>query len=220
MQRSCGCRHGGLHDQLVVTKSSNCVDIWSRKSVLGESLYGAAIGGTTANVTITSQYCTKNGGGPATVTPKIRLGGTSGTDITGTTQAVLVGQQIVLYADYTLPSGQNPNSQSWSVLGNRVGGFSTASTNGGPTAVNNNGQSTTFYWVAAANSQTATFTLNYGSNQTATAKATFNISGPTSVSAQATVGQWQIQTSVNGPELDFGLPIGTRDFRKQVCILA
>jgi hypothetical protein len=141
------------------------------------SLYGAGVGSTNANVTISSPYCSRTGGGPARVTPKIRLGGASGTEITGTIQNVVVGQQILLYADYTLPSGQYANNQTWSVPGTRVGGFSTAPTNGGPTAISNNGQSTTYYWIVGANSQTATFTLNYGSNQTATAQATFNVSG-------------------------------------------
>jgi hypothetical protein len=154
------------------------------------SLYGTAIGATTVNVVINSPYCTVNGGGPANVTAKIRLGGASGPDITGLIQSAVVGQQIVLYADYTLPSGEYANSQSWSVPGTRVGGFGTAPTNGGPIAINNNGQSTTFYWVTAANSQTAVFTLKYGSNQTLTAQTTFNIAGPTLSSfTAATPGQ-------------------------------
>jgi len=61
----------------------------------------------------------------------------------------------------------------------------------------------TIYWVAAANNQTVTFTLNYGNNnQTAQASVTFNISGPTSASiAPATLGSVDINP---GPVLQFG----------------
>ena len=114
-------------------------------------------------------------GGSDSVEPKILLGGSNGTNVTGKTTSVVVGQQIVLYASY---GSVTATSQSWSVPGTTVGGFTGTLTSGGPTSAVFNAQSTTFYWVTAGNSQTVTFTLNYGNSQTATAQTTFNVSGP------------------------------------------
>ncbi len=170
---------------------------------------GVSVGSTTSQTsgTIPSIYqashcplVQRTPSGNDNVMPKILLGGPNGTNITNTTQSVVVGQQIVLYASY---GNITPTSQSWTVLGTTVGGFNTASTNGGSTATNFTQQSTTFYWVAAANSQTVTFTLNYGSSQTATASATFNIAGPTSPLITASLGNWQIGS---GPILELGSP--------------
>lgn len=116
--------------------------------------------------------------GGANVTPKILLGGAGGTDITNTTQSVVVGQQITLYAQYQ--SGLTVNTQSWSITGEVAVSYAATSGQGSlnPNVVVNQ-QSTTFYWaLAPSSSTTVTFTLNYGSNQTATAQATFNISAP------------------------------------------
>jgi hypothetical protein len=220
---------GGPGDtgQLDIRALDSCSNTW--EDVTSSGIFGtlnakvatAASGGhanlvAIGQTTLTSQLnyfkkpcffgcsCTQtqaNGSTATTVVPKILLGGSSGTDITGTTQSVVVGQQIVLYASYG--SGVSVNSQSWSVPGTIVGGFSTAPTNGGPNPVSLNGQSTTVYWVTAANSQTVTFTLNYGSSQTAKAQATFNIAGPSSPNVTTQLGQAAINP---GPVLQFGVP--------------
>lgn len=52
-------------------------------------------------------------GGGDNVTPQIHQGSCSGTDITGTTQSVVIGQQIALCATYNLPSGVSVTQQSW-----------------------------------------------------------------------------------------------------------
>lgn len=52
-------------------------------------------------------------GGGDNVTPQIHQGSCSGTDITGTTQSVVIGQQIALCATYNLPSGVSITQQSW-----------------------------------------------------------------------------------------------------------
>jgi hypothetical protein len=69
----------------------------------------------------------------------------------------------------------------------------------------------TFYFIAAANSQQVTFTLNYMDNlnnsQSTSATATFNIAGPTSGTVSTPLGQWQINSNSSGFELDFGFPI-------------
>jgi hypothetical protein len=184
-------------------------------AVPGQSLF---LNGPTTNATIcdacSAGDISPQGSQLMPVMPRI-LFGTSQTDITGTTQTVVVGQQIALTASYKLPSGSTVSSQSWSVPGTTVGGFSATIPNAGLTPTNFNQQSTTFYWVMSPGStQTVTYTLNYkdntGHNQNATATAKFTINGPTSVSVSIpSLGQWQIQSSTSGTELDFGFPIGT-----------
>jgi len=123
---------------------------------------GVSVGSTTSSIAarLNNAYyrlcpITGIGGqGNDNVTPKIMF---NGQDITGTTQSVVVGQQIALTASY---GNITPTSQSWTVPGTTVGGFNTALTSGGPTGTNFTQQSTTFYWVGAANTQTVTFTLN------------------------------------------------------------
>ena len=142
---------------------------------------------------------------PGTVTPRILLGGCSGTDVTNTTQSAVVGQQIVLCASYTLPSGVTVSSQSWSVPGTTVGGFTVGpgSNTGGTTPTNFNQASTTFYWVVSASSQVVVFTLNLSNGQSPTAQATFSIAGPTAVSVSTQLDQARI---IAGPDLSFGNP--------------
>jgi hypothetical protein len=148
---------------------------------------------------------------------RIRFGGN---DITGTTQSVVEGQQIALTTSITLPSGVTVQSQSWSVPGTSdnppavVADFSHASTNGGAVALTNLSQSsTTFYWVTAGNSKQVTFTLHLSNGSTPSAKATFNVAGPTSpnvhtcggnvttCASDGTLGQVAINP---GPFLQFG----------------
>lgn len=65
--------------------------------------------------------------------------------------------------------------------------------------------------MAAATSQTITFTVNYtdasGAAQSAKATTTFTATAPTSVSLSTRLGQWEVENSSSGPELAFGLPI-------------
>src|SRR5260370_33189191 len=62
-----------------------------------------------------ARSCPSTPSGGDNVTPKILLGGPNGTDITNTTQSVVVGQQIVLYGSYGLPSGATVQSQGWTL---------------------------------------------------------------------------------------------------------
>lgn len=153
--------------------------------------------------------------GPAPVTPLILLGGSSGTDITNTTQNVVVGQQIVLYAKYTLPSGESVTSQSWDP-GNGstiVGGYNASPASGSVVTAQTNAQSTTFYWVTPGTS-TITFDLTLsGSSSAIPATATFNISAPspaTPTLSLPTNGQLYVDTltgctnNPSGPNLVFG----------------
>jgi hypothetical protein len=131
--------------------------------------------------------------GGVNVQPSIMF---NGQNIAGSTQSVVVGQQIALTASY---GNITPTSQSWTVPGTgsnpptAVGGFSIgpSSTTGGTTAVTLNQQSTTFYWSIPNNPNTVTFTLNYGSGQTATAQANFTVAGVSSPSMS-------VQSPTNG----------------------
>lgn len=140
-------------------------------------------------------------------TVRLRLGGPSGTNITGTTQSVVAGQQIVLYADYQPYIDQSVDAQEWSVAGPIVGGFVHSSSGGGPSPISLNGQSATFYWVTAGNSRTVNFTV-YLSNGfesfTSSASATFNVSAPTP--ATPTVSNYFLMTvdTLTGCEVNPG----------------
>jgi hypothetical protein len=159
---------------------------------------GHALGSTTSNthgdLPSKTRFCPINtcypgGGDNVAVMPRIMFGGK---DITGTTQSVVVGQQIALTASYGLPSGVTVTSQSWSVPGTIVASYTASSSSGSlNTNVTLNQKSTTFYWILAGSYQ-VTFTLNYGSSQTATATAGFNISAPSP--ATPTVANSQLMT--------------------------
>jgi hypothetical protein len=127
------------------------------------------------------------GSGTANVAPAILFGGN---DITGTTQSVVVGQQIALTASYgTLPSGVTVSSQSWSVGGTIVGGYTPTAASygsGSVTAATLNQKSTTFYWAYPGNSFTVTYTLNLSNGQSPPATATFNVTGPSGVTMTST----------------------------------
>lgn len=211
------------------SSNTSVMTISSSGLVTGVSVRQATISANLGSVTIyTGQICsnpcpTANPApsAPATVTPAILLGGSSGTDITDTTQNVVAGQQIVLYGKYTLPSGYTFSSQSWTVPGTgstpptAISNFTVGSdfTSGGPVSLTSSRlsqQTVTFYFVAAANSQQVTFTLNYvdnqSHNQTATATATFNIAGPSNSGVATQLGQVAINP---GPYLQFGSTSGS-----------
>ena len=107
------------------------------------------------------------------------------TNIAGTTQSAIVGQQIALTALYSLPSGVTVSSQSWSVGGTIVGGYTptpTSYSSGATTAATLNQQSTTFYWASPGSSIKVTFTLNLSNGQSPKATVTFNVAGVSSPS--------------------------------------
>ena len=169
------------------------------------NVYGTSVGSTFIDAEVWDAYCYVNAAPspPATVTPDIYF---NGNDITGTTQPVVVGQQIPLQASFSLPAGVSISSQSWSVSGTTVGGYN-ASTNSGQTVSTNfTQQSTTFYWVTAQTGATVTYTVNLSDGAQASATATFNVSGPTNVTVTATAGTVVIQYN---DEMSFGDSSGT-----------
>lgn len=60
--------------------------------------------------------------------PQIPFNGSG--DITGTTQSVLIGQQIGLSSSVNVPAGMAISSQSWTIPGTTVAGFTADDNNG------------------------------------------------------------------------------------------
>jgi hypothetical protein len=144
---------------------------------------------------------------PIYVAPTILLGGSGGTNITNTTQSVVVGQQIVLYASYALPSGVTVSSQSWSVPGTIVAGYTGSPSSGSvSTSVTLNQQSTMFYWVYAGSSLQVTFKLTLSDGTSPSATATFNVAGATVSKMSTPTGSVGIYA---GPVLGYG-PVGIK----------
>jgi hypothetical protein len=133
---------------------------------------------------------------PVTPTPQITF---NGSNISGTTQSVVAGQQIAL--SVPTPSGYSIQSQSWSfsnqsaITGGFVNGAGTSGTQpsasaGGSEASDPNltQNSLTFYWVNPGdNGETVTYTYTLNNGQQASATATFNVGGPTGVVLQPTM---------------------------------
>ena len=134
--------------------------------------------------------------------PRMLFGGG---DITATTVSVVVGQQILLTSSQSLPACLSVASQSWSVPGETVGGYTAAVSGGFTTATNFAGPSTTFYWITSASSQQVTYSSTLNSGQSGSATATFNISGPVGATVATSMGSVQIL----GSALSLGNPSAT-----------
>lgn len=110
-------------------------------------------------------------------TPKPRISW-GAQDITGTTQSVVVGQQILL--NVTLHPSLAIRSQNWTIEpeGDYVGGFVHTPRRGGPQPVSQNGPTTTIYWVGAGPGRKVTYQVTMEDGETATASAVFDVKGP------------------------------------------
>jgi len=181
-------------------------------------LNGPATGATTCDACSASDIYPA-GSQTMPVMPRI-LFGTSQTDITGTTQSVVVGQQIALTASYKIPSNLAVQNQNWDISGTgsnpptAVGGFNQTQTSGGTFSPTVNGQSTTIYWVVptAGNiTDQVNFFLTLSDGNEYSATAQFTVAGPTSVQI-AFVAEGQPNFLNNGTTnvtLDFGDPTAT-----------
>ncbi|MCU1269955.1 MAG: hypothetical protein JWN74_1249 [Acidobacteriaceae bacterium] len=131
-----------------------------------------------------------------TPAPKIMF---DGSDVTGATQSVVVGQQIAL----SVPNSSLPAcvaSQTWSTPpGTAVGGYNPTNTSATVTpisSVNINSQTYTFYWVdssTTARKMTYYYTLSSGATSPV-ATTTFNVNGPTSPTMTVTPSSTRLQT--------------------------
>lgn len=111
----------------------------------------------------------------AAPTPQIWF---NGSNVTGTTQTVVVGQQIQLSAVQNLPSGLGATSNNWTIPGSIVGGYIHGST-GALVAPTVSGTAPVFYWITPGSEQVQySYCMNNGQcSQTVT--ATFTVEGPT-----------------------------------------
>lgn len=115
--------------------------------------------------------------------PRILL---NGTDITGTTQSVVVGQQIALSTQASNPVAITGNN--WTIPGTIVGGYNASSSSGAVVPPTLNGTAATIYWVyAGTNGQPIQQQVQYSycmiNNQCSpTATATISVTGVTSPS--------------------------------------
>ena len=136
---------------------------------------------------------------PVTVGPLIKW---NNAYITGTTQSAVVGQQIALTTEYTVPPGVIVQSRSWTVAGTTVGGYNATSSSGATVATDFVHDSATFYWVYPSPAQgpfSVTFTLNLSGGAQVSATTSFNVAGPTAVSLFTCGGNVPSGCAHNGP---------------------
>jgi hypothetical protein len=122
-----------------------------------------------------------------------------GVDITGTTQSVVVGQQIALTA--SLPVGATLGSQPWTGIasGMAVGGYVIASDDSTAHVVplNLTTASTMFYWVLPGTFQ-VTFSCLLSNGQSTSVQATFYVNGPTAPVVKPTMSTVQVDNNMLG----------------------
>ncbi len=130
-----------------------------------------------------------------------------GSNVSGTTQNVVVGQQIALTVAPP-GNGLTVNNRSWSGVdaGAAIAGWTPGQT---PQLPNPSNESFTFYWVNAGTSGQVTYTVTYrwtlDNGQSNSASVTFHVAGPANANVSATVGSVQILPIV-GSTID---PSGT-----------
>jgi len=118
---------------------------------------------------------------PRTPEPRIFF---DGLDVTGTHQAVTVGQRIQLTV--ILHPGVPVQNQHWSIgdPGDYTGGFLHTPFAGGPQPVVREGPTTWFYWAAPGKNRTVSYQLTLTNGVTAQAEVTFDVDGPWSTQVQ------------------------------------
>ena len=168
-----------------------------------------------ATITVTSQGYNGQGfqstGGNSATAPTVQVSVSplqapvpqiifNGSNIAGTTQTVVTGQQIALTSSVNPPL--SILNQDWTVPGTVVAGY-TASTAGASVNQLTNVQvpNITFYWIAPS-----TLNVTYGycmtNNQCNSATAAFNVEGIVGTTLSSALGSWMVFTAPN--ELSFG----------------
>lgn len=141
------------------------------------------------------------------VIPRVRIL-LNGSNITNTTQNVIVGQQISLTTDVT---GGTPSNPQWTVPGTKVANYVVTYTNetSPSTAVvteltsqNLTQSAINFYWVDGSDSRQVQYSVRIN-NRTYTGKATFNVKSPT-VTVTTQTNTTTIYTKSQHQELLFG----------------
>lgn len=122
---------------------------------------------------------------------------TGGADITGTTQAAVVGQRIALSGSVaSLPAGVSVVAHAWQVAGSTNGGF-VASRSGSQVLPTDFGKAdTAFHWVAPSSNapqrQSVTYSAQLSNNTTVSATAAFDLVGPEAATLSASAGVVQV----------------------------
>lgn len=113
--------------------------------------------------------------------PRIFL---EGLDVTGTRQAAVVGQRILLTV--VLHPSLPLQSQDWLIgnPGEYTGGFLHTPLHGGPQPVVRNGSTTQFYWVTPGYDRKVTYRLKLANGLSTTADVTFDVDGPIAAHVQ------------------------------------
>jgi hypothetical protein len=125
-------------------------------------------------------------------------------NITGSTQNVIVGQQIPLSVEVVGTTEAASNIQ-WSVPGTRVANFSASTSSGTVTQVNNlQASSLTFYWIDGGDNRQVTLGCRIGTTQF-DKSATFNVKRPTG-SITTSTGSVALDSASGGSfSLHFGV---------------
>ncbi len=132
-----------------------------------------------------------------------------GSNVSGTTQSVVVGQQIALTVAPP-GNGLTVNNRSWSGVnaGAAIAGWTPGQT---PQLPNPSNENFTFYWVNAGTSGQATYTVTYrwtlDNGQSNSASVTFHVAGSSEVTVNATQNTVNILQPPNSGSQDAPLLI-------------
>ncbi len=201
VQRRYDCNNSNLgsfdiSSSTVYSSGNTGIFKFTGSSIQAVSVGSGSFSGQAPRNTETPPYCPAqsqaNPSGTGKVTPTIWYGGS---DVTNQKTTVIVGQQIALSTQYSLPTGLSVQSQSWSVQGNVIANYTQSSTSAVVTSYSSpNATTTTFYWIASgANTVTYSVTLSDGSGPFA-ASTTFSVLAPTATITNV-VGAVQVCTS-------------------------
>ena len=101
-------------------------------------------------------------------------------DVTGKTESVVLGQPINLTATYD--DSNDVDTRGWTIAGKNVGSYSYSAASATAGRTDLTGDTVHFYWTEEGNQRVVSFTYK-SAEKTETASATFNVIGPTGISA-------------------------------------
>ena len=131
-----------------VSNSPSIASVSGSSTSSTATFFGNGVGRGSVSGKISSANCSQTGSGTANVTspPRLIFGGK---DVTNDTTPVVVGQQINVSATFTPPSGITVQSQTWTIAGSTVGGYSPTLTSSVVPATYSppSAPSAAFYWA-------------------------------------------------------------------------
>lgn len=103
----------------------------------------------------------------------------NGGNVTGMTQNVVVGQQVLLSTNISIPSGLAVSSNQWTIAGTVVGGYRASTSSGSVVMPILTNRSATIYWAYPAQGLSVKYSYCMNNGQCSpTVTTTFNVSGP------------------------------------------